>query len=227
MQVTGFPTGPLAANCWVVGAEDRAERGLRSGAGSDCVVIDPGMEVEAPLRGLLAEQDLHPVAVLLTHGHFDHAQGAAALGVPVYLHPADRPQLTDPWTPVGLPVGTAGITPSEPDDIREIEGGAGWDGSAPLPTLQLAGLDVTVHHAPGHTPGSLVYAIEDHLFTGDVLFAGTIGRTDFPGGDGEQMTASLAHLVASFGDDVEVHPGHGESTTIGQERQRNPYLVRL
>lgn len=201
MQVTGFPTGPLAANCWVVGEQD-------------CIVIDPGMEVEAPLRTALAGRQ--PVAVLLTHGHFDHAQGAAALGVPVYLHPADRHQLTDPWSPVGMAPGTPGIEAAEPADIREIDGG----------TLHLAGLDITVHHAPGHTPGSLVYEIEGALFTGDVLFAGTIGRTDFPGGDGEQMAASLAHLVVSVGDEVEVHPGHGESTTIARERTSNPYLVK-
>lgn len=214
MVIDGFACGPLAANCWVVAIE----------AGGPCVVIDPGMAVIEPLHRMLAEHRLTPAAILLTHGHFDHSQGAADVareyGVPVHVHPADRSQLRDPWTPVGLPVGTpiAGETRFiEPDDVREL-------GARPLP---VAGLVLQVIEVPGHTPGSVAFGLRGHLFTGDFLFAGTVGRMDLPGGDEQAMRASLRREILPRPDSVELHPGHGASSTIGAERAGNPYLLSL
>jgi glyoxylase-like metal-dependent hydrolase (beta-lactamase superfamily II) len=214
MLVTGFAAGALGANCWVVAPEP----------GVQCAIIDPGMDVLAPLQRVLTEHDLRPEAVLLTHGHLDHSYDAAAVceqyGVPVHVHPADRPQLTDPWSALGVPRGLPVLdrtTFTEPARLVDLAPGA----------LSVAGLEFTVHEAPGHTPGSVVFALRTVLFSGDFLFAGTIGRMDFPGGDETQMYDSLERVLTPMPDDTAVHPGHGESTTIGHERAANPYLRAL
>jgi hydroxyacylglutathione hydrolase len=219
--VAGFPSLATATNCWVVAP----------GAGEQCVVIDPGLGVGPQLDELISKYRLHPVAVLLTHGHFDHTFSVLpvcqARDVPAYIHPLDRAQLTDPWTAVGLTpgaplLGLANLSFAEPDDVIELE-----DGLA----VPLAGLDFQVHHAPGHTAGSVVFrlggAAEELLFSGDVLFAGSIGRVDLPGGSMAAMLASLSQVVLPMDDATVVHPGHGPSTTIGRERVSNPYLLEL
>jgi len=219
--IAAFPAGPLAANCYVAAPE----------AGAECVVVDPGQQAAEPLEALLAEHRLTPAAVLLTHGHFDHVWSAAQVGdahdVPVLLHPADRKLLTDPAA--GLDPALAaqlsallpGGAPGEPRRLAEAADGL---------RLDHAGLAVTVHHAPGHTPGSVAYALEtgdgepDVLFTGDLLFAGSIGRTDFPGGDHAEILRSLERTCLSRPDETVVLPGHGPRTTIGRERAANPFL---
>ncbi|MCW2495989.1 MBL fold metallo-hydrolase [Jatrophihabitans sp.] len=219
MLIAGFPSDATATNCWVVAP----------GAGEQCIVIDPGIGVTGELDALIAEQRLHPVAVLLTHGHFDHTFSVLpvcqARDIPAYIHAADRAQLSDPWSGVGMPVGTplfGSLTFAEPDDVIELA-----DGDA----FSLAGLEFTARHAPGHTSGSLVFGLSTPdvptLFSGDVLFAGSVGRVDLPGGSWDDMAASLRSVILPLADETVVHTGHGPSTTIGRERATNPYLQDL
>ncbi|MDP9240014.1 MAG: MBL fold metallo-hydrolase, partial [Actinomycetota bacterium] len=194
--------------------------------GEQCVVIDPGIDAQGPLDDVLTEHRLRPVAVLLTHGHVDHTFAVVpvcgARGIAAYVHPSDRRQLTDPWGGLAIPRGTplfGRLDFAEPDDVRELA-----DGEA----LNLAGLDLTVALAPGHTPGSVVFGLatpdEPVMFAGDLLFAGSIGRVDLPGGSEADMLASLSRVVLPLPDETVVHPGHGPSTTIGRERVSNSYL---
>jgi glyoxylase-like metal-dependent hydrolase (beta-lactamase superfamily II) len=215
--IAGFPSHATDTNCWV----------LAPGQGEQCVIIDPGIGIGPRLDEVIAENRLHPVAVLLTHGHIDHTFSVLpvcqARDVPAYVHPADRAQLTDPWSGLGVPPGTPllgleRLTLAEPDDLRLL-----GDGD----TLPLAGLKLDVRHAPGHTRGSVVFALAEELFSGDVLFAGSIGRVDLPGGSMAEMTASLRDVILPLPDETVVHPGHGPSTTIGRERLTNPYLLDL
>ena len=223
MLVTGFPAGAFAANCYVVAPA----------RGAECVIVDPGQDAQQGIDELLLRYRLKPIAVLLTHGHIDHMWSVApvcgAKGIPAYIHPDDRELLADPAKGLSLTVGQqlfGGITFTEPDDVRELA-----DGSA----LTLAGLDFTVRHTPGHTPGSVTVLScwqkpagrsENGLFTGDLLFAGSIGRTDLPGGDHQVMLRSLARTL-TLPDDTLVLPGHGPQTTIGAERRTNPFLTGL
>jgi glyoxylase-like metal-dependent hydrolase (beta-lactamase superfamily II) len=214
--IAGFPSAVTDTNCWVVA----------TGAGEQCVVIDPGIGVTGQLDEALAQHRLHPVAVLLTHGHFDHTFSVLpvcqARGIPAYIHPADRRQLADPWSGLGIPPGTplfGSLTFAEPDDVREL---------ASSDKISIAGLDVAVTHAPGHSAGSVVFGLsgadEPIVFSGDVLFAGSIGRTDLPGGSMAQMEQSLRTVILPLDDATVVHPGHGPSTTIARERATNPFL---
>ena len=215
MLVTGFPAGAFAANCYLVA----------SAPGEECVIIDPGQDAQRGIEELLARYRLKPIAVLLTHGHIDHVWSVGpvcgAKGIPAYIHPADRGLLADPASGLGLNVGQelfGGITFTEPDDVRELTDGL---------TLSLGGVTLTVGHVPGHTPGSVTFGSEeDSLFSGDLLFAGSIGRTDLPGGDHQQMLKSLARTL-TLPDDTRVLPGHGPQTTIGAERRTNPFLTGL
>ena len=214
MLVTGFPAGAFAANCYVVAPA----------RGAECVIVDPGQDAQQGIDELLLRYRLKPIAVLLTHGHIDHMWSVApvcgAKGIPAYIHPDDRELLADPAKGLSLALGQqlfGGITFTEPDDVRELA-----DGSA----LSLAGLEFTVRHTPGHTPGSVTFGSETGLFTGDLLFAGSIGRTDLPGGDHQAMLRSLARTL-TLPDDTLVLPGHGPQTTIGAERRTNPFLTGL
>jgi glyoxylase-like metal-dependent hydrolase (beta-lactamase superfamily II) len=168
------------------------------------------------------------VAVLLTHGHLDHTFSVApvcgAKGIPAFIHPGDRDLLADPMK--GLSAETTAffggrLQWTEPDEVRVLDDDA---------TLELAGLSMTVRHAPGHTPGSVVFSGHDDardqgvLVSGDVLFAGSIGRTDLPGGSLAAMMDSLARTCLPLDDATRVLPGHGDETTIGRERATNPYL---
>jgi hydroxyacylglutathione hydrolase len=216
--VDGFPSEVTATNCWVVAP----------GVGEQCVVIDPGIGVVRWLDSVLAEHRLHPVAVLLTHGHIDHTYSVVpvceATDVPAWIHPDDRGQLTDPLRWLGAPPGTPvmgmpSLPTAEPADLRLLADGQ---------TLELAGLLLGVRHTPGHTLGSVVFtaetAEEPLLFSGDLLFAGSIGRTDLPGGSYPAILESLARVVLPLEDATVVLPGHGPRTTVGRERASNPYL---
>ena len=223
MLVTGFPAGSFAANCYVVAPAP----------GQECVIIDPGQDAQPGIEELIARFRLKPVAVLLTHGHLDHVWSVApvcgAKGIPAYIHPDDRELLADPGKGLALNVGQQllrGLTFTEPDDVRELADGT---------TLTLAGCEFTVGHVPGHTPGSVTFRSDEApqdldneltLFTGDLLFAGSIGRTDLPGGDHQAMLRSLARTL-TLPDGTLVLPGHGPRTTIGAERQDNPFLTGL
>jgi glyoxylase-like metal-dependent hydrolase (beta-lactamase superfamily II) len=217
--IAGFPSDATATNCWVVAPA----------AGEQCVVIDPGIGVTGQLDEVIAENKLHPVAVLLTHGHFDHTFSVLpvcqARDVPAFIHPADRGQLADPWSGVGTPAGTplfGNLTFAEPDDVRELND---------RDKVNIAGLDFSVRHAPGHSRGSVVFDLSGGdtplLFAGVVLFAGSIGRVDLPGGSMSDMERSLREVILPLEDATQVFPGHGPTTTIERERATNPYLQGL
>jgi glyoxylase-like metal-dependent hydrolase (beta-lactamase superfamily II) len=215
--VTGFPAPAFGTNCYLVA----------TAKGEQCVVIDPGIGVIDQLDAVLAEHRLHPVAVLLTHGHLDHTFSVApvcgARGITAYIHPDDNELLADPakGLSVDLEQLFGGRLPyAEPDDVAPLV-----DGTA----LTLAGLEITVDHAPGHTPGSVLFRLPGDgvpiCFSGDVLFAGSIGRTDLPGGSMPSMLTSLRDKVLPLPDETIVRPGHGPATTIGRERASNPFLL--
>jgi glyoxylase-like metal-dependent hydrolase (beta-lactamase superfamily II) len=184
----------------------------------------------AELDALLAQHRLQPVAVMLTHGHIDHTFSVSpvcgARGIPAWIHPDDRELLVDPGKGMGVTTAQmfgGRLDWTEPDDVKLLEDG--------IP-IDLAGLQFTVDHAPGHTPGSVMFRLppdadvpEQLLISGDVLFQGSIGRTDLPGGSYEQMLRSLATKVLPLDDGTIVLPGHGGATTIGSERATNPYLA--
>ncbi len=216
MLIAGFPAGSFATNCYV----------LAPGPGEECVIIDPGQDAEPGIAEILHEHRLKPVAVLLTHGHIDHIWSVApvcgARDIPAYIHPADRALLSDPARGLSPQVGQqlfGGLAFSEPADVAELADGM---------TVRLAGLELTVDHAPGHTPGSVAFRLaRGVLFSGDLLFAHSIGRTDLPGGDYPAILESLARVCLTLPDETAVLPGHGPQTTIGAERASNPFLAGL
>ncbi len=224
MLVTGVEAQAFGTNCYVVAAAP----------GEQCLIVDPGIGVLDQLDELLAEHRLHPAAVLLTHGHLDHTFSVApvcgARGITAYVHPADREMLADPAKGLSTDLNAlfgGRLAYTEPEDVAELTDGA---------TLTLAGLEITVDHAPGHTGGSVMFRLpntgapaetEQFCLSGDVLFAGSIGRTDLPGGSMPAMLASLRDKVLPLADDTVVLPGHGPATTIGRERSTNPYLREL
>ena len=218
MLIAGFPAGALQANCYLVA----------TGPGAGCVVIDPGQDSADRVRQTCAEHQLTPVAVLLTHGHFDHVGGAAEVsgdyGIDVYFGAGDRGLLADPLSAVSAEFKSflAGQEfPGEPGRVVDID----------RPTvLTLADVPVEVIPTPGHTPGSTCYGLAAAdgrpavLFTGDTLFAGSIGRSDLPGGDGALLAESIRRELLSRPDDTVVLPGHGPSTSVGAEQRTNPFL---
>jgi hydroxyacylglutathione hydrolase len=220
MLVAGFPSDIFETNCYVVA----------TGPGEQCVVIDPGINVADRLGEVITENRLHPVAVMLTHGHLDHTFSVAAVcgarGITAYVHPDDRELLADPAKALSADLTSlfGGRLPyTEPDDVTELVDG--------IP-LKIAGLEFVVDHTPGHTGGSVLFRLprsaqEPLCFSGDVLFAGSIGRTDLPGGSHRSMVESLRDKVLPLDDATVVLPGHGPATTIGRERAANPYLRDL
>ncbi len=222
MFLATFATGYWQANCYLVGAP----------ALDQCVIIDPGQEAAGPVREILKENRLRPRAILLTHGHFDHVADAATLAdefnVAVYIHSADRHLLSDP---------AAGLSPESAQMVRRLVGEkltppARIEVYRPGQELSLAQLKFRVTEAPGHTAGSVLIGVDYNghpsvrqlVFSGDVVFAGSVGRTDLPGGDPAQMRDTLANIVLALGDDAALLPGHGQQTTMANERATNPYL---
>jgi glyoxylase-like metal-dependent hydrolase (beta-lactamase superfamily II) len=221
--IAGFPAGSWAANCYVVA----------TGPGTECLVVDPGQDAAGGVADIVAEHRLKPVAVLLTHGHVDHMWSvtpvSGAYDATAWIHPADRHLLTDPMA--GISGESAAMLLGgryefvEPDDVCELHDGQ---------RLELAGLEVVVDHTPGHTQGSVAFRTpyDDDgasavMFSGDLLFEGSIGRTDLPGGDHATMLDTLRAKVLTLPDDVAVLPGHGGQTSIGRERATNPFLREL
>ena len=217
MLITGFPAGMLQANCYVVAAQ----------AGGEAIIIDPGQGAVANLRKVLKENRLTPSAVLLTHGHLDHIWTAQtvcnAYGIPAYIHPDDRSMLSDPIRGFGPRIGQIllGALFSEPKNVIELRD---------RDKLELGGTTVFVDHTPGHTRGSVVFRVmadKDTVFTGDTLFQDSVGRTDLPGGSGRDLLGSIVDKLLVLDDETVVLPGHGEATTIGDERRANPFLKGL
>lgn len=192
--------------------------------GGLAVVIDAPPDPPAILE-LLARHDLTPAAVLLTHGHIDHMGGAgrvaAATGAPAFMHADDDFLIQDPDTILRVLFGIEPV-PGEYDLHR-------YELLEDKAILELAGLELTVVHTPGHTPGHCCFVMEAAgvMFSGDQLFAGSIGRTDLPGGDFDQLMDSMRQRVLTYPDETDVLPGHGPRTTIGRERRSNPFLRAL
>jgi hydroxyacylglutathione hydrolase len=215
LLVAGFPADAFGTNCYV----------LATGPGEQCLVVDPGIGVTEQLDALLDEHRLHPAAVLLTHGHLDHTFSVTpvcgARGITAYIHPDDREMLADPAKGLSMDLTAlfgGRLEWTEPDDVAPLTDGL---------LLDIAGVQLTVDHAPGHTRGSVLFRMPGETplcLSGDVLFAGSIGRTDLPGGDLDTMMASLRDKILTLADETVVLPGHGPATTIGQERATNPYL---
>jgi glyoxylase-like metal-dependent hydrolase (beta-lactamase superfamily II) len=207
LAVDRYELGPIGTNCYVV----RADRGA-----SEAVVIDPGAD-SAELRLGLARSGSRCVAILITHGHWDHLLGVAdladATGAPVHMAADERMLLENinDFTP--LTVRVRGYTPDVLLDGDE--------------TLELAGITFETVRVPGHSPAHLAYYADGCLFSGDVLFAGSVGRTDLPGADWETLVASIRLLADRYPPDTVVYPGHGPQTTLGAELTRNPFLAEL
>lgn len=233
--VLGMPLGRWQTNCFVVG--DRAQ--------GSAVVIDPGETGAEHVPVLLERAGVTCEAILLTHGHLDHLWSvpdlAASLDVPVLLHPDDRWLWDDPAAAFGMP-----------SELLEQQFGLVWDPPADRlldvtdhQTVRYAGIDFSVRHNPGHTPGHVTYLGRDLddaaitfalaeadagsaevLFSGDLIFAGSIGRTDFPRGSTSEMFRSLVDTVLPLEDDTLILSGHGPDTTVGRERTTNPFLAQ-
>lgn len=230
MFVRSIVADAFGTNCYVVAPA----------AGEECLVVDPGFGVVDRVLEVLGEHRLRPAAVLLTHGHLDHVYSVTPVcggTTAAYIHGDDGYRLKDPVSLLTEPVRLAleqqfgrASTWQEPEQVVEISDNE---------TLELAGLVVEVAHAPGHTEGSVLFSLpglphgipseelDRTVLSGDVLFAGSIGRTDLPGGDHAAMERSLRDVVLPLHDSTLVLPGHGPATTMARERTTNPYLLAL
>ena len=207
MKIVQIPNGTFAENCYLV-VDERA---------GECAIVDPGEEAGLILHKV-KETGATPVAIWLTHAHLDHVLGvpkvAADTGAPVWLHPADRPL----YDAVPDQAASFGLAPPErlPAPDHDLAHGA---------RLKVGGVSFEVRHAPGHSPGSVCLVGPGVALGGDVLFAGSIGRTDLPGGDFETLIASIERELLPLPDDTILYSGHGPETTIGRERHTNPFLT--
>lgn len=229
MLVISIEAAAFGTNCYVVAPA----------GGEECLIVDPGIGVEDSVAQVLSEHGLRPAAVLLTHGHLDHTYAVAPVcggSTAAYIHQDDRYRLDDPLgttSPalLGMLEQQFGrrATWTTPETVVDLRGGQ---------TLELAGLTLDVAHAPGHTEGSVLFSlpgvpsglpdeVDRTVLTGDVLFAGSIGRTDLPGGDHPAMLRSLRDVILPLPDSSLVLPGHGPATSMARERATNPYLTSL
>ena len=207
LHVVPIPNGSFAENCYLVYDADHPET----------ILVDPGEEAERFLAEA-ARRSRKISGIWLTHAHIDHIQGVAevraATGAPIHLHPADR-DLYDGLPQQGLWVGLRLGKPPPPD--HHLTHGQ---------QLRLGTTQFEVRHAPGHSPGHVCFVGDGLVLGGDVLFAGSIGRSDLPGGDYDTLLESIRRELLSLPDATMVYPGHGEATTIGRERTSNPFLTR-
>ncbi|WP_137816128.1 MBL fold metallo-hydrolase [Gandjariella thermophila] len=216
MLLHSFPAGSFGTNCYV----------LATASGQACVIVDPGQDAAEPLHDIVTRYRLEPEAVLLTHGHMDHTWDVLPVcrryGVPAYIHPDDRFMLDAPAR--GLPETfpqhvLAGHPNAEPASVLPL--------GADQRPLRLAGLSIVARHTAGHTPGSVVLecTVDDTLlFTGDALLAGTLGRTDGPGGSEPVLRDALARICAPLDGSTVLLTGHGRRTTLAEERRLHPFL---
>lgn len=206
MKIIQIPNGPFVENCYLVVDESAGE----------CAIVDPGEEAGLILHKV-GETGARPVGIWITHAHIDHVQGVprihAETGAPIFLHPADRP-LYDHVSEQAAAFGLAPVSRLPPPDRSWVPG----------ESVRVGGLTFDVRHTPGHSPGSVSLAGEGVVFSGDVLFQGSIGRTDLPGGHLETLLGSIERELLVLPDSTIVYSGHGPRTTIGVERGANPFL---
>lgn len=198
--------GPLATNCYV----------LASATDTTAVIIDPGDDYGA-IRGVLEEGKLELGAIIFTHGHYDHTGAAKELlsahTAPVFVHPLDAPMLSDAFA------NLSATFDQQPQSVS-----IDWQPAQAGADIRIGGVDLNVLHTPGHTPGGISLLAGGAVFCGDALFAGSIGRTDLPGGDHATLIESIRKNLLTLPDETIVYPGHGPATTIGIERNSNPFL---
>jgi glyoxylase-like metal-dependent hydrolase (beta-lactamase superfamily II) len=222
MLIEGLPLWIAETNAWIVAP---------SGPGGECVLIDAPPDPSA-IIGRLQHHGLRLVALLSTHGHLDHIGGVGTVArsqdedVPVHIHDGDKHMLLDP---VGTSGGFANFLDQQELDLRPPELIYGLDDGQ---KVSGAGMTFTAIHTPGHTKGSVCFLLDVEgeapvLFSGDHLFAGSIGRTDMPGGSFDELMGSMAEKILPLADEIPVLPGHGPTTTIGRERKTNPFLLEL
>jgi len=205
MLIKKLAVGPIMANCFIVGCDQTRQ----------AAVIDPGDEADRILR-TLAESKLTVTQIINTHGHFDHV-GAnrrmkQATGAPILIHALDAPML-QMLSRSAAAWGMSAENSPPPD--RTIDEGD---------TISVGAITFKVIHTPGHTPGGVSLHADGYLFVGDTLFAGSVGRTDFPGGDFDALKSSIQQKLFTLGDEVQVFTGHGPETTIGEEKRHNPFV---
>lgn len=223
MIIKSFVAGPWQTNCYV----------LAPSTGSECVIIDPGQNALPGIKDLIEQSNLKPVAVLVTHGHLDHMWSvfpvASGYDIPAFIHGSDRHLLSDPGA--GLSAQTRSMLPdlvgkvdvfAEPSEVVEVRDQL---------NLDVAGMQFTIRHTPGHTAGSVVYVADNsggqNVFTGDTLFAGAIGRTDLPGSSPTAMNDSLRNVICELPETALIYPGHGPASRMDIELASNPYLLRI
>ena len=206
LKINHYVVGPVQTNCYFAINEETKE----------LIIIDPG-DAAKQLSERIRKEGCKPVAILLTHGHFDHASAAEELakefGISIYIYEDDKETLEDPEANVSYMMGESKVFHADVFLKDEQE-------------LDLAGFHIRVLHTPGHTKGSCCYYLKDEgvLFSGDTVFYGSVGRTDFPGGSTAEIVRSLHKLVDSLPEETEVFPGHDASTTIGYEKRYNPFV---
>ncbi len=201
MHIDIIPVGSMQANCYIIS----------SGRTKNAIVIDPGADYDK-IRALLKKKKISPKLIIHTHGHIDHIQADQEFNLPVYIHRTEAEFLSNPDKNLsnflGLPFELkAEIRPVDDQDM-----------------IRLDDLTAEVIHTPGHTPGGICLKIEGNIFTGDTLFNGGVGRTDFPGASHQQLIDSIRRRLLDYPDNTLVYPGHGPKTTIGQEKTTNPFL---
>jgi glyoxylase-like metal-dependent hydrolase (beta-lactamase superfamily II) len=205
MIIKTLPVGPIMANCFIVGCEETLE----------AAVIDPGDEADKILQAV-ADLDLNVKTIINTHGHFDHVSANkgiyTATKAPILIHALDASMLEQ----ISASAANWGLSAEDsPPPDRTINDGD---------TIAFGRITLKVIHTPGHTPGGISLFADGHVFVGDTLFAGSIGRTDFPGGDFATLKSSIQDKLFELGDEVRVYTGHGPETTIGHEKQHNPFV---
>lgn len=205
MFLETLQVGPLLANCYIIGCEKT----------NKAVCIDPGGNPEKILN-VIFDKGLDLTHIILTHGHCDHIEGSDYLrertNALLFIHENDKDMITNPEKNLSIFLGR-GFGLKEADNFLR-------DGD----NILIGEMRLEILHTPGHTPGSISVKIEDLLFTGDTLFAGSIGRTDFPGGSYSMLKKSILEKILPLGDEIKIFPGHGISSTIGEEKMTNPFL---
>ena len=205
MIIKTLPVGPIMANCFIVGCQETMQ----------AAIIDPGDEADKILQSV-ADSNLEVKTIINTHGHFDHVSANkgihAATNAPILIHALDAPMLEH----ISASAANWGLSAeNSPVPDRTLNDGD---------TIVFGNITLNVLHTPGHTPGGISLFTEGHVFVGDTLFAGSIGRTDFPGGDFTTLKSSIQDKLFTLEDDVRVYTGHGPETTIGHEKQHNPFV---